>query len=127
MKPVVYLDNNASTPVDQRVVDEMLPFLTEQYGNPSSKGHPFGWAADEACEKARERVAAFIGAAAREITFTSGATEAVNTAVKGVANAYASKGKHVVTVKTEHRAVLHSCKALERDGFEVSYLAVDAQ
>ncbi len=127
MDGVIYLDYNASTPVDRRVVDEMLPFLTEQYGNPSSKGHPYGWAADEACERARERLAALIGAEAGEITFTSGATEAVNTAVKGVARAYSSKGKHVITVETEHRAVLHSCRALEREGFDVSYLSVDHQ
>jgi len=127
MEGVVYLDYNASTPVDQRVVDEMLPYLTEQFGNPSSKGHPFGWAADEACEKARERIAALIGATSNEITFTSGATEAVNTAIKGVARAYSSKGKHIVTVETEHRAVLHSCRALERDGYEVTYLPIDSQ
>ena len=127
MEGLVYLDYNASTPVDQLVVDEMLPFLTKQFGNPSSKGHPFGWAADEACEKARERIAALIGATSSEITFTSGATEAVNTAIKGAARAYASKGKHIVTVETEHRAVLHSCRALEQDGYEVTYVPVDSQ
>lgn len=123
----VYLDYNASTPVDQRVVDAMLPYFTQHYGNPSSKGHPFGWAADEACEKAREQIAALIGAKPAEVVFTSGATEAVNCAIKGVADAYRSKGRHIVTVQTEHRAVLHACRAVERQGFEVTYLSVDAE
>lgn len=127
MQNIIYLDYNASTPVDQRVVDEMLPFFTEHFGNPSSKGHPYGWAADEACELARERLAALIGADASCLTFTSGATEAVNMAVKGVAHAYASKGKHLITVETEHRAVLQSHRALEREGYEVSFLPVDEQ
>lgn len=127
MQDIVYLDYNASTPVDQRVVDEMLPFFTEHFGNPSSKGHPYGWAADEACEKARERLGALIGAQASCLTFTSGATEAVNMAVKGVAHAYASKGKHLITVETEHRAVLQSHRALEREGYEVTFLPVDVE
>lgn len=127
MQNITYLDYNASTPVDQRVVDEMLPFFTEHFGNPSSKGHPYGWAADEACEMARERLATLIGAEAGCLTFTSGATEAVNMAVKGVAHAYASKGKHLVTVDTEHRAVLQSHHALEQEGYEVTFLPVDKQ
>ena len=127
MQNIIYLDYNASTPVDPHVVEEMLPFFTEHYGNPSSKGHPFGWAADEACAKARERLASLIGAEASCLTFTSGATEAVNMAVKGVAHAYASRGKHLVTVETEHRAVLQSHRALEREGYEVTFLPVDEQ
>ena len=127
MQDIIYLDYNASTPVDPRVVEEMLPFFTEHYGNPSSKGHPYGWAADEACEKARERLASLLGAEPSCLTFTSGATEAANMAVKGVAHAYASRGKHLVTVATEHRAVLQSHRALEREGYEVTYLPVDEQ
>ncbi len=127
MQDIIYLDYNASTPVDRRVVDEMLPFFTDHYGNPSSKGHPFGWAADEACEKARERLASLIGAEPKCLTFTSGATEAVNMAVKGVAHAYAAKGKHLVTVASEHRAVLQSHRALEREGYDVTYLPVNEQ
>jgi cysteine desulfurase len=127
MKGTVYLDYNASTPVDERVVEAMLPYFSEHYGNPSSKGHLFGWAAEEACEKAREQVAAAVGADPDEIVFTSGATEAVNTAVKGVAEAYASRGRHLVTVQTEHRAVLNAHMALERKGYEVTYLSVDTE
>lgn len=127
MKEIVYLDYNASTPVDEQVVEAMLPYFSEHYGNPSSKGHPFGWTAEEACEKAREQVAAVIEADPGEIVFTSGATEAINTAVKGVADAYESRGRHLVTVQTEHRAVLNAHKALERKGYEVTYLSVDTQ
>ncbi|MEX1055336.1 MAG: cysteine desulfurase family protein, partial [Rhodothermales bacterium] len=127
MKGPIYLDYNASTPVDQRVVEQMLPYFTRDYGNPSSKGHSFGWIAEEACEKAREQLALLIGASPKEIVFTSGATEAVNTAIKGVAGAYASKGRHIVTVQTEHRAVLHSCSCVEREGCEITYLPVDSE
>ncbi|NBC17035.1 MAG: aminotransferase class V-fold PLP-dependent enzyme [Bacteroidetes bacterium] len=126
MQLPIYLDNNATTPVDDRVLDRMLPFFREHYGNASSAGHPFGWTADEAVDQAREQVAESIGAAPREITFTSGATEALNLALKGVAEAYARKGQHVVTVQTEHKAVLDACQALERSGVEVTYLPVDA-
>ncbi|MEX0822504.1 MAG: cysteine desulfurase family protein [Rhodothermales bacterium] len=127
MKETLYLDYNASTPVDERVVKAMLPYFSEHFGNPSSKGHPYGWTADEACEVARERLADAIDAETEEIVFTSGATEAVNTAVKGVASAYESRGRHLVTVQTEHRAVLNAHKALERRGYEVTYLSVDTE
>ena len=124
MKGPIYLDYNATTPVDERVVQRMLPFFGEHFGNASSKGHPFGWAAAEAVEQARETVAAALGAMPQEIVFTSGATEAANLALKGVAEAYARAGRHLVTVATEHRAVLDACRALERDGVRVSYLPV---
>ena len=124
MKLPIYLDYNATTPVDPRVVERMLPFFTEQFGNASSKGHPFGWAAEEAVEQARQQIASGIGATPEEITFTSGATEAANLALKGAAAAYARKGRHIVTVQTEHKAVLDTCQTLERDGFNVTYLPV---
>jgi len=126
MKLPIYLDNNATTPVDERVLARMLPFFTEHYGNASSKGHPFGWAAEEAVEQAREAVAACLGAEVQEIVFTSGATEAINAALKGVAGAYARKGRHLVTVQTEHKAMLDTCRALERQGFAVTYLPVES-
>lgn len=126
MKLPIYLDYNATTPVDERVLARMLPFFTDQYGNASSKGHPYGWAAEEAVEQAREAVATCLGAEASEIVFTSGATEAVNAAIKGVAGAYARKGRRLVTVQTEHKAVLDTCRALERQGFAATYLPVDA-
>src|SRR5690606_15543551 len=102
----------------------MLPYFNEHFGNASSKGHAFGWAAEEAVDQARAQVAALIGAEAREVTFTAGATEALNLALRGVAAAYARKGNHIVTVQTEHKAVLDTCKALERDGVQVTYLPV---
>jgi cysteine desulfurase len=126
MQTPIYLDHNATTPVDPRVLERMLPFFTEQFGNASSKAHAFGWAAEEAVSQAREAVAALLGAEAEEVVFTSGATEALNTAIKGVAAAYASKGRHLVTVQTEHKAVLDACRALERGGCDVTYLPVDA-
>ena len=126
MKLPIYLDHNATTPVDERVLARMLPFFTEHYGNASSKGHPHGWAAEEAVEQAREAVAACLGAEVKEIVFTSGATEAINAALKGVAGAYARKGRHLVTVQTEHKAVLDTCRALERQGFAVTYLPVES-
>ena len=125
MKGIVYLDYNASTPVDERVLQTMLPWFCGQYGNPASKGHPLGWAAEEACEQAREQVASAVAAEPGEIVFTSGATEGANAAIKGVAEMYASKGRHLVTVQTEHRAVLNAHCALERKGYEVTYLPVD--
>ena len=125
MKLPIYLDHNATTPVDERVLARMVPFFTEHYGNASSKGHPFGWAAEEAVAQAREAVAGCLGAEANEIVFTSGATEAVNAAMKGVAGAYAGKGRHIVTVQTEHKAVLDTARALERQGFHITYLPVD--
>ncbi len=120
----IYFDNNATTPCDPRVVEAMVPWLFERFGNPASRTHAFGWAAKEAVELAREQVAQLIGATAKEIVFTSGATESDNLAIKGVAHHYARKGKHIVTVATEHKAILDSCHALERDGWEVTYLGV---
>ncbi|GIV58139.1 MAG: cysteine desulfurase IscS [Rhodothermaceae bacterium] len=124
MKLPVYLDYNATTPVDPVVLERMLPFFREHFGNPSSTGHAYGWAAEEAVTQAREQVAGLLGATPEEIVFTSGATEAINMAIKGVAEAYARKGRHVVTVQTEHAAVLGACRALERRGFRVTYLPV---
>ena len=123
----LYLDNNATTPCDPRVVEAMTPYLFQHPGNPASRSHAFGWAAREAVEVAREQVAALIGATAKEIVFTSGATESDNLAIKGVARYNAKKGKHIITVATEHKAILDSCHALEREGFEVTYLEVDAE
>ena len=122
-KPI-YLDYAATTPVDPRVVQQMLPFLYEQFGNPASRSHAYGWAAEEAVEIAREHVAALIGADPREIVWTSGATESNNLAIKGAAQFHKSKGKHLITVKTEHKAVLDTMRELEREGFEVTYLDV---
>jgi len=126
MKIPVYLDHHATTPVDPRVLEAMLPYFTEHFGNAASKSHAFGWRAEEAVEEARERVGTLIGATAREIVWTSGATESDNLAVKGVARFHQAKGRHLVTTVVEHKAVLDSMHALERDGFEVTYLPVDA-
>ncbi len=123
---VIYLDSHATTPVDPRVLEAMLPFFTEHFGNASSKNHPFGWKAAKAVEHAREQVADLIGARFREIVFTSGATESNNLAIKGVAARAPKTRRHLVTVATEHRAVLDPCRALERDGFQVSCLGVGA-
>ncbi len=123
MKGPVYLDYNATTPVDSRVLDRMLPFFSRHYGNASSP-HVFGWAAEQAVDHAREQAAEALGAAPADIVFTSGATESINTAIKGVAQAYARKGRHVVTVQTEHSAVREACSRLERQGFAVTYLPV---
>ncbi len=123
----IYFDNNATTPCDPKVVEAMLPWLFQNFGNPASRTHSFGWAANEAVELAREQVATLIGASPKEIVFTSGATESDNLAIKGVARHYARKGKHIITVATEHKAILDSCHALERDGWEVTYLGVNAE
>ncbi len=120
----IYMDYGATTPVDQRVVDAMIPWLREHFGNPASRSHAWGWEAEEAVEKAREQVAALVGADPREIIWTSGATESDNLALKGAAQFYKAKGKHLVTVKTEHKAVLDTMRELERQGFEVTYLDV---
>ncbi|MCG3189598.1 MAG: Cysteine desulfurase IscS [Burkholderiaceae bacterium] len=120
----IYMDYGATTPVDPRVVDAMIPWLREHYGNPASRSHAWGWEAEEAVEKARAQVAALIGADPREIIWTSGATESDNLAIKGAAHFYASRGKHLITVKTEHKAVLDTMRELERQGFEVTYLDV---
>ena len=127
VKPPIYLDNHATTPVDPCVVEEMLPYFPEHFGNAASRNHSFGWAAKEAVELARERVADLIGATPKEIIWTSGATESDNLAIKGVARYYEKKGKHIVTVATEHKAILDSCHALEREGWEVTYLGVDSE
>ncbi len=124
MNPI-YLDAHATTPVDPRVVDAMLPFFTEHYGNASSRNHPFGWKAGKAVEQAREQVGALIGARFRDIVFTSGATESNNLAIKGAAAAAPDSRRHIVTICTEHRAVLDPCRTLEREGFRVTYLDVD--
>jgi cysteine desulfurase len=120
----IYMDYGATTPVDPRVVDAMVPWLREHFGNPASRSHAWGWEAEEAVEGARGQVAALVGADPREIVWTSGATESINLALKGAAHFYASRGKHLVTVKTEHKAVLDTMRELERQGFEVTYLDV---
>jgi cysteine desulfurase len=120
----IYMDYGATTPVDPRVVDAMVPWLREHFGNPASRSHAWGWEAEAAVERAREQVAELVGADPREIVWTSGATESNNLALKGAAHFYKTRGKHIVTVKTEHKAVLDTCRELERQGFEVSYLPV---
>ncbi len=120
----VYLDYSATTPVDPRVAQKMIPYLTESFGNPASRSHPFGWTAEKAVEEARENVARLVNADPKEIIWTSGATESNNLAIKGAAQFYKGKGKHIVTVRTEHKAVLDTCRELERQGFEVTYLPV---
>lgn len=122
----IYLDHNATTPVDERVLERMMPYFSSQFGNASSGSHAFGWAADEAVTVAREQVAGVFGVDPGTLTFTSGATEALNAAMKGVARAYRRKGRHIVTVETEHKAVLDTCDTLEQDGVEVTRLPVDA-
>ena len=122
MKFPIYLDYSATTPVDPRVAKRMMVFLTEEYGNPASRSHSYGWTAEEAVEEARENVAKLVGADAKEIVWTSGATESNNLAIKGAANFYKSKGKHIITMSIEHKAVLDTCRELERHGFEVTYL-----
>ena len=122
----IYLDYGATTPCDPRVVDAMIPWLREHFGNPASRSHAWGWEAEEAVEKARAQVAGLINADPREIVWTSGATESINLAIKGAAHFYASRGKHLVTLKTEHKATLDTMRELERQGFEVTYLDVEA-
>ncbi|MGQ0828512.1 MAG: cysteine desulfurase family protein [Bacteroidota bacterium] len=127
MKTPIYLDYNATTPVDERVLAAMLPYFTKKFGNASSRTHSFGWIAEDAVKTGRQQVAKLINCAEQEIVFTSGATEAINLAIKGVGENYQLKGKHIVTVKTEHKAVLDTCKALEQKGAEVTYLPVDRE
>jgi cysteine desulfurase len=124
VKTPVYLDNHATTPMDPRVLEAMLPFLTSKFGNAASNSHSFGWAAAAAVETARRQIATAIGASAREIVFTSGATESDNLAIKGVAEAFREKGRHIITAVSEHKAVLDSCKHLEKNGCRVTYLPV---
>jgi cysteine desulfurase len=124
VKLPIYMDNHATTPVDPRVLETMLPYFTENFGNAASRNHEFGWKAEEGVEKAREQVAHLVGATPKEVIWTSGATESNNLAIKGVAEMYREKGNHIITEVTEHKAVLDTCKRLEKYGFEVTYLPV---
>lgn len=127
IKLPIYLDNSATTPVDPRVVDTMVPYFYEKFGNAASRSHPFGWEAEDAVDQARERIGKLIGASDKEIILTSGATESDNLAIKGVYDMYSRKGNHIVTVTTEHKAVLDTCKHLEKMGAQVTYLKTDAE
>src|SRR6201988_5334490 len=124
MKLPIFMDYHSTTPVDPRVLEEMLPYFTQDFGNAASRNHPFGWKAEEAVDAARKQVADLIGASAKEVIFTSGATESNNLAIKGVAEIYREKGNHIITCVIEHKAVIDTCKKLEKQGARVTYLPV---
>src|SRR5688572_33358064 len=127
LKLPIFMDNHSTTPVDPRVVEAMLPYFSEHFGNAASRNHAFGWRAEKAVELARDQVGALIGASGKEIVWTSGATESINLAIKGAAEFYKDKGNHIITAQTEHKATLDTCKRLEKQGYEVTYLPVDAE